>query len=92
MNLYQVRLRNAAGALPSGNNDGSLVRFAEEVAPGLVSGVSLIQTVVDGEPRDLLSLANRLREIDAGRSTTIQRTRWHSNEGENRIHAGNGAN
>ncbi len=92
MNLYQVRLRNAAGALPSGSNDGSLVRFAEEVAPGLISGVSLIQAVVNGEREELVSMGPRLIDIETDSSFAIQRTRWHSNEGENRIHAGNGAN
>lgn len=92
MNLYQVTMRTAAATLPDNNNDGSMDRLIPEVAPGLISGVALIQTVVDGERDGLVSMGPRLIDIDTGVSRDIVRTRWRSNEGENRPNAESGSN
>lgn len=93
MNMYQVKLRNAAPALPDANNDGSLDRLLENVAPGLVSGVALLQTLsADGQRNEIASMSTSLIDIDGGTSRNLVRTRWRSNEGEIRMDEAPNAN
>lgn len=85
MAVYGIKLRKASAILDT-NNDGTYERFVDNVVPGLVSGVALIQTILpDGTQKQLLSIGPKALEFNGGSGRTLVRTRWRSNEDDERI-------
>ncbi len=85
MAVYGVTLRKAAGILDI-NNDRVVERHGDHIVPGLVSGVALIQTILpDGTQKQLLSIGPKALEFNGGGGKNVVKTRWRSNEDDERV-------